>query len=322
MMKDAIKNFHTQFAFVPKVINPQPIRHPKRIIVAGMGGSHLAGDLLKVWNPKLDVYIHHDYGLPLLPEEELKNSLIVASSYSGNTEETLDAFHEAQKNKLLTTVISTGGRLLELAKSSGVPYVELPETGIQPRMATGLGLKALFALLGETSALKELDALSRTLKPPDFESEGKKLATEMQNFVPVIYASSRNALIAYNWKIKFNETGKIPAFTNPYPELNENEMTGFDAKRPTKLLSERFFFIILEDEDDHPRNKKRMRILEDLYKDRWLAVKRIEMKGDSFFHKIFSSLVLADWTAFYTAENYGVDPEQVPMVEEFKKLMK
>ncbi len=188
-------------------------------------------------------------------------------------------------------------------------------------MATGFGLKALFAILGETSAGKELELLSKTLSPADFEVEGKNLAAEMQNFVPVIYASSRNASIAYNWKIKFNETGKIPAFWNSLPELNHNEMTGFDVKRSTKGLAEHFLFIFLSDPDDDPRIKKRMRVLEQLYQDRWLAVKRIELKGESLFHKIFSSLLLADWAALYTAENYGVESEQVPMVEEFKKLI-
>ncbi len=130
-----------------------------------------------------------------------------------------------------------------------------------------------------------------------------------------------NEAIAYNWKIKFNETGKIPAFYNIFSELNHNEMTGFDVKDVTKDLSKNFTFILLKDNADDERIQKRMRILKKLYEDRGLSVIEIELQGDTAFQKIFSSIILADFAAYYTAMGYGLDPEQVPMVEEFKKLV-
>jgi len=245
---------------------------------------------------------------------------MVLSSYSGNTEEVLDAYDEAGKRGYDRAVISIGGKLLERAKEDGVPYVEMPDTGIQPRLALGFSFKGLLKLMGRDDAVQEIGGLADTLKPDEYEAEGKKLADMLRDHVPVIYASETNGPIAYNWKIKLNETGKIPAFYNVLPELNHNEMNGFDVQETTKKLSENVYFIFLKDESDDPRIVKRMEILEKLYRDRGLPVRVIELTG-SVFHKLFFSLVIADWTAYYTAENYGLEAEQVPMVEEFKRLI-
>src|SRR3989338_7534914 len=123
------------------------------------------------------------------------------------------------------------------------------------------------------------------------------------------------------WKIKFNETGKIPAFYNVFPELNHNEMTGFDIKDATRALSEKFHFIFLKDPEDLDKNQRRMSITEKLYQYRGLKVSTVGLSGNNRQERVFSALILSDWTAFYTARSYGLEAEQVPMVEEFKKLM-
>jgi glucose/mannose-6-phosphate isomerase len=140
--------------------------------------------------------------------------------------------------------------------------------------------------------------------------------------VPIIYASEKNRALAYNWKIKFNETAKIPAFCNVFPELNHNEMTGFDAKTATQFLSDKFYFIFLRDFVDHPGIFKRMALTGELFKKRGFNVEILDFGGENQWLKIFSTLLIADWAAYFTALNYGADPESVPMVEEFKKLMR
>lgn len=321
-MREAIKNFSTQFGFNPKIENRDNFRHAKKYVVCGMGGSHLAADLLKIWRPGLDIVIHRNYGLPSLPQGDLKNRLIILSSYSGNTEETLDAYNQAKKDSLQMAAISVGGELMERAQKGKTPYIKLLDLDIQPRLALGLSMLGFLKFFGEEKALKELGALQATFHPESYESEGKKLAKRILGRVPVIYSSEANGPISYNWKIKFNETGKIPAFCNTFPELNHNEMTGFDVKESSRDLSRGFYFIILRDIKDHPRVLKRMAVLERLYKDRGLPVEVVEINGASAFERIFSSLILADWTAYYTAENYGLESEQVPMVEEFKRIIK
>lgn len=330
MMSDAIKNFHKQFKFKPKILQGSPstssgtiarMRRYKMYVVCGMGGSHLAGDLLQVAYPEIDIVIHPNYGLPNLSEPRWKRALVIASSYSGNTEETISAYDKARQRGLPVISIAVGGKLIELAQKNNTPYIQLPNTGIQPRLALGLSIRAMMKAMKLRDGLKQISELAKTLDPKAYEERGKELAQKLKDHVPVLYSSQKNRPIVYNWKIKFNETGKIPAFSNTLPELNHNEMTGFDAKESSRHLSKIFHFIFLKDAADHPRIQKRMEILEQLYQARGLPVTVLELKGNSIFEKIFSSLVLADWAAFYTAELYGLESEQVPMVEEFKRLI-
>ncbi|MEK7599022.1 MAG: bifunctional phosphoglucose/phosphomannose isomerase [Patescibacteria group bacterium] len=317
----AIIEFYKQFEYEPVIENAENLQSKEKWIICGMGGSHLAADLLKIFQPRLEIIIHFDYGLPEMSAEDLNQYLIIASSYSGNTEETLDSFGEALKKKLSLAAISVGGKLLESAKKNSIPFVQLPDTGIQPRFALGFSLRAILKLMGDKKNLAETQKLARLLDNQFCQKAGQELAQKIKGCVPVIYASRKNKAIAYNWKIKFNETAKIPAFYNIFPELNHNEMTGFDAKETTKSLSDKFYFIFLLDSGDHPRILKRMDLTSELLKKRGYKVEILELAGQNSWHKIFSNLLIADWTTYYTALNYGTEPEFVPMVEEFKKLM-
>lgn len=318
---DTIKNFNQQFEYEPKVENKERFKKTGKFIVVGMGGSHLAADLIKVWKPEIDLVVHSDYGLPPLSDEIPKDCLVILSSYSGNTEEVLDAYESAKKKGLAIVAVSMGGKLLELAKNDGIPYIQMPDVGIQPRFALGYSLQATLKLMGEEDALKESSGLAYSLDSQEYETFGAALAGRLNGFLPIVYSSLKNFPVAYNWKIKFNETGKVPAFCNAIPELNHNEMTGFDINHKTQPLSEKFSFLLLWDEEDPPRIKKRMEVLDKLLSSRKFPVEILKLEGKNAFEKIFSSLMLADWTSYYLAEQYGVEAEQVPMVEEFKGLI-
>lgn len=320
-MEEVILNFPKQFEWEPHIQNSGQLERRKILIVAGMGGSHLAADIVQAWNPALDIIVHSDYRLYGIPESVLQNSLIVANSYSGNTEETVSAFKEGVSRHIPVSAIGIGGKLLDLAKQYNVPYIQIPDTGIQPRMALGFTLKALAAMAGLDDLAKKAGKLALLLKPEEFKKQGEELAKKLQKKIPVIYASKKNYAVAYNWKIKFNETGKIPAFYNVFPELNHNEMAGFDVRESTKNLSEQFHFIFLKDSKDDERIQKRMEVSQKMYAERGFPVEIIDLKGSSKLERIFSSLLLADWTAYYLAALHGVDPEQTLMIEEFKKLI-
>src|SRR3989344_5628096 len=320
-MEEAIKDFHTQFAWKPTVANTDKLPRARKFILDGMGGSHLAADVLRAYKPELDLLVFSDYGVPALSPARLKDALFIASSFSGNTEEVLDFAEQAFARKLPLAVIAKGGKLLEFARKRALPYVELPPTKIQPRSGLGFQMLALAALIGDKKLIEELGACAKTLRPEEFEGKGEALAGALRGKAPVVYASTRNRAVAYNWKIKFNETGKIPAFYNVIPEMNHNEMTGFDVKENSKSLSALFHVIILKDDSDYERNQKRMHVLKKLYKDRSLPVAEITFVGRTLYEKLFRSLIIADWTALYLAENYGLESEQVPMVEEFKSLV-
>jgi glucose/mannose-6-phosphate isomerase len=322
MLPEDIKNYNKQFDYEPVVENAAKLKKFSKFLVVGMGGSHLAADIIKAWHPELDIIVWSDYGLPKLGEKELKERLIILSSYSGSTEETLDALAVAKAKKFSYVIVASRGKLISLAERNKVPYVQLPtDHALQPRMATPLSMKAMLALMGERTLLAEAKLLALALHPLREEYRGKELARKIYGNTPIIYTAFANAAIANNWKIKFNETGKIPAFSNVVPELNHNEMTGFDVKTKTLPLSRNFHFIFLKDGDDDRRITKRMNVLEKLYRDRGFKTEVVLMQGKTRIGKIFNSLNLADWTAYHSAKMYGVEPEQVPMVEEFKKLI-
>lgn len=322
MLPEAIINFSKQFEYEPDIKNEARLKRVGEFIVCGMGGSHLAADLLRAQRPNISISIHKDYGLPRLLAASFKQGLFIASSYSGNTEETLDAFERAGQEGLARAVITVGGQLLELAKQSGVPYVQLPDFGLQPRFALGLTLRALMKLVGDEEGLEQTAYLAESLRPADLKERGEKLAELLADKIPVIYTSSDNEAVGYNWRIKFNETTKIPAFSNVFPELNHNEIMGFDVIDATRAFSQKFHFIFIKDEADDPRLLKRMILTQKLYEDRGLPVITEILTGGNSWEKIFNSLLLADWASYYLARHYGVDSENELIVEEFKNLMR
>ena len=322
-MEEAIRNFPKQFEYEPKIENVHAWRAPGKYILCGMGGSHLQGDIFQNAYPGFDLSVHQDYGLPRWRDDVFKQALIIVSSYSGNTEEALSSFKEARKNGYPVAAISTGGKLIAMAQEQGVPYIQIPDTGIQPRSAVGFTFKALAKMVGRNDIVEEAAKVGMTLaqKAGIFQEDGKALAERLQGHIPVIYASAKNYSIAYNWKIKLNETGKIPAFYNVFPELNHNEMNGFDVSDSTRSLCEKFHFLFLADTTDHAGIQKRMGTLENQLASRGFQVEIVSLGEGSMLDKIFGSLLTADWTAFFVAQYYGRDPQEVPMIEEFKKLI-
>lgn len=316
-MENAIRQLNEQFRWQPVVMHAEKL--PRRIhqyILAGMGGSHLAADILRRIHTNLDFHIHEDYGVPQLRDGRREEHVFIASSYSGNTEEVVSFLREALTRELSVAVITTGGVLLELAEEYGLPHVVLPQTGIQPRNALGYTLRALAALIGDSELLRKTGSLA----DHDFsylEARGRDFARTLDEKIPVIYASRVNETLAYNWKIKLNETGKTPAFYNIFPELNHNEIEGFNVP----AFRKQFHIIFLYDENDHERVKKRMKITHQLYKEKGINVTWLELEGATLFEQIFNSLTLADWTAVQLAHVYGQDPEKVQTIELFKKRL-
>ena len=310
-MEQVIKNFAKQFEYEPVIENAGNLSPKNKFVVCGMGGSHLAADILKSWKPELDLTIHSDYGLPDIYDPA--ETLFVASSYSGNTEETIDFFEKAIEKNLSVAVIGTGGRLVDMARDKSLPYVLFPSDALQPRLALGYGLRALLKIMGDEDGLKETAELANTLKPLEYEQEGRELAREIKNSsVVAVYASRLNLGLALNWQVKLNETAKMPAYFHVFPELNHNEMAS-DFKND-------FYFIILRDKDDHPKILKRMDALRQLYEQKGLRVRTVEVKGEGPL-KFFSSLILADWVSYFLAMEKKVDPLSVPRIEEFKRII-
>ncbi len=318
MIRDVLNSFHEQFSFLPTVVGGD-VPSYKTLVVCGMGGSHLAADVLASIGTTTPIIVHHDYGLPDNTSES--NPFILVCSYSGNTDEALDSLTAARDAHMPVGVIASGGALLAMAKEYSVPHIEIP-SGLQPRMATGYMTVAVAAFLRDPRLSSELQSLSRTLFSAHFEAQGNDLATFLQNKTPVFYSSARNYSVAYTYKIACNETGKIPAFANVLPEANHNEMNGFGGGGNSQSRAQEFAAVFLYDDEDDARVSTRMDVTASLLQKQGIAVRALRFDAPTRAEKIFSAIITAHWASYVIAQLYGNEPEQVPMVEELKRLLK
>ncbi len=293
----------------------------KNVVVCGMGGSALPADVLKTYMPVIDMplYVSRNYNLPFEADGE---SFVICISHSGNTEETLSCFREALHLHCKTACITSGGRLKEMCEENGIPLALVPKgpPHFQPRYALGHTFAALVKILSNSGVIpphdREVLELSKTLREFNFHEQAKQIAKRLYKRIPLVYSSEKNRRIARIWKTKFNETSKIMAFYNYFPELNHNEMTGHTESK----TQGNFHTIFLRDKTDHPRIRKRMNLLAKLIKSRGEEITFIDMMGDEDkLTKIFSAILFGDWIAYYLAGEYRVDPTPVELVEEFKK---
>jgi len=300
------------------------LKPPENIIICGMGGSGLPGDILLTLRP-LDVFVYKSYRLPLQAGNE---SLIICISYSGNTEETISAFQTAVGRNLPIISITTGGELEKLSKKYKVPLVKLPPPYILPRLALGQMFAALIKVLENNYLLDEnitnaLLKLEDSLKPEELELQGKKLAKKIFKKIPIIYTSRRFREIGWIWKNSLNETAKIIAFCNYFPELNHNETVGFEKINEDQISNKKIGLLILRDkQSSYSRILKQMDITKDLIEREGVNVDFVDIKGEMFLEKIFSTIILGFWTSYWLALEYKVDPTPVEQIVEFKRKLK
>lgn len=294
---------------------------PDGIIIAGMGGSALAGDLVnflaKDYELKIPVVVWKDYGLP---RTNFKNPLFIAVSFSGNTEETTSAFRESRKYKL-RAVVTSGGKLKELALKNNAAAALFSAGDLLPRQSLGLifyGVAAIIRLKFPEFKIPEFSGL----RPVDFKQKGRGLAVLLKGHayrqagrIPVVYSSVANKTIAYNWKIRFNETAKLPSFYNVLPEMNHNEIVGFQ----NGIFSSKIFAIFLNDSNDNLRVKERFKITEKLLKEKGVVCFDVILSGRGILEKFWKAIMMADWTAFYLAKLLKTDPSATPIIEQIKK---
>jgi glucose/mannose-6-phosphate isomerase len=272
--------------------------------------------------------VNRDYTLPLFVG---KNTLVLAVSYSGNTEETLSAYDEANARGAAIVALTSGGKLAEKAREDQVPLFLIPG-GLQPRAATGyLFIPALIvleqlALIPQVSAdledmISALESMGEKLKP-DIEEEknpAKQLAKLFFNKIPLIWGvSGTTETTAMRWKGQINENSKAAAYFNVLPELNHNEIVGTEA--PAKLLKE-IELVFLRTEDDHPRVQKRFDITKEIIGDRVSGITEIWGEGKSFLARMFSLTYLGDYTSAYLALLYGIDPSPVQLITQLKNKL-
>ena len=302
-------------------------REIKNIIIAGMGGSALAALIAKKW-------LENDINQPIeiirnyhLPKNTNSSTLVIASSYSGNTEETVSALYQAIAQKAQVATISSHGKLEEIAKRKNIAHVKLPPN-FQPRMAVFYNLRALIKLLVNFGIVGEekyqeisntADFLHQETKnwlagTPSEDNLAKQIAKYAAGRSGVFLSSNEMSPVAYKWKISWNENAKNVSFYNEYPEFNHNEFLGWSSHPVEKLFA---IFNIRSSFDDE-RVQRRFDISDRLLSGKRPAARNVELKGSTPLEQMLWGSILADFASIYLAILNNVNPTPVDLIEKLK----
>lgn len=297
--------------------NLEKLRNKKfgGLIIVGMGGSGLAGEILRGVSGEIGlnppVIVWKSYGLP---KHDLKNPLYIFVSFSGDTEETISGL-KAIKLKANIALVAAGGELAEIGRRSGLPSVAFDPGNLTPRQATGKMFYGIVKILN--SAGFNLKVKNFTgLQPKNFELTGKKLARKLKNKLILVYSDESHKHLGYIWKIKLNETSKTPAFNNVLPEMDHNEIVGFENSRfPAAAL-------FLVDKKINSRLLKKIKLTEVLLKGNGVSPIELNLIGKSELEETWRNIILADWTSYYLAKLNRLDPTETKIIDTLKALMK
>ena len=302
----------------------------KHVVVGGMGGSAIAGDVLRtLMEERADVpcSVVREYVSPLFMGRQ---TLLFCSSYSGNTEETLSLYEDAKKRGVRVVCLGSGGELQRRAIVDGMPFLKMEE-GLPPRAAIGYSFFMMYDVLrrmslfpeepgetDETVSLLRTKAQIYHEETPTSRNPAKKLAGELFNRLIVVYGSRVTSCVSLRWKCQFNENSKTLAYVNSFPELNHNEIVGWEGLKSLRAPVEA---VVLRDRSEHPRVAKRIDITLELMRDDGVQMKEVWSEGQSLLTRIFSLIYLGDFVSIYLAALYGEDPTPVRRINELKKRL-
>ncbi|UCH31018.1 MAG: bifunctional phosphoglucose/phosphomannose isomerase [Candidatus Bathyarchaeota archaeon] len=308
-----------------------PYKLPQNIIIVGMGGSAIGGDLLKDWlynRASVTIEVCRDYHLPAYANQE---SLIIALSYSGETEETLNAFLEAVKRGCLILTLSSGGRLQKFSKKLKIPRIEIP-SNLPPRAALAYTFFPLVILMKKLGIIKDIkgevqDALNilqtvreeNALRVPSDRNEAKKIAAKINGTIPIIYGFRRYRAVARRLKCQFNENSKIPSKFEAFSELNHNEVVGWEAPMN---LTDAFSLLLLRDPLESPEIKQRIEITKQMISPKVSKILEIQAMGTQELAKMLSTMYIGDFVSIYLALLRGVDPTPTKSIDHLKAELK
>ncbi len=305
---------------------PEVIPNFEQIIVAGMGGSALAGDMLRDWlDLSLPFQVVKDYTLPKFVSNK---TLVIVCSFSGNTEETLSALGDAREKGAHIVIAAGKGKLIEIAKTDSLPYVVMPYDGVTPRMFLATNLRAFLEIfiaynIVDKTIMLELDSTAVNLTDvkkiwgvdvPFKSNTAKQLAWHCAGKTPIFYAGPRFRSSAYKWKIAINESAKNTAWCGELSEFNHNEFMGW-ASHP---IEKPFAVFDLHSSFDDPRITRRFEISDRLLSGLRPKSIEIQLEGETMLEQFLWSNILADYVSAYLGILNGVDPAPVPLIEKLK----
>jgi glucose/mannose-6-phosphate isomerase len=309
-----------------------PVRHFRadKIVIAGMGGSAIGGDLaVAVATPKspIPIVVRRGYDLPAYVDRQ---TLVIASSYSGNTEETLSAFQAARGRGCPLAAIATGGKLAELATAWDMPLISFSYQS-QPRAALGymfvslLGILRAMGVVGRLEdemekALALLESEGSRLAPdvPLAQNPAKQLASSLVGRLPIVIGSGPMEPVARRWKSQFNENSKGWSYFEAMPEMNHNAVSGihFPAE-PADLTT----VLFLSNMGLHPRNRLRLDLTQEVFEGQGVVCQQIPIQGESRLAQVLFGVQLGDYASTYLAFLNGTDPTAISDIVGLKQRM-
>jgi len=321
MMDNLIANFTKQMAKAIEIgrmmkLSPRH-REIRNVVVAGLGGSGIGGNLVAELISKklrLPFIVCKDYFLPHFVDE---HTLLIASSYSGNTEETLHAMEEGIKRNSKIVCVSSGGSMIAIAKKAGLDYIIIP-SGMPPRACLAYSfIQQLFILsyynlidegfvVGIEEAIAHLDTEEKRIM-----KQAQSIARRIHKKMIVIYSAANVEAVAIRWRQQLNENSKVLCWHHVIPEMNHNELVGWRS-------SGKFAVIILRNDTDYSRIQQRMNIAKNIISQYTPHIIEVYSKGESFLEKSLYLIHLGDWVSYYLAERKKVDPVEVNVIEYLK----
>ena len=311
---------------------PFSYRSFSNVVFSGLGGSAISGDILKSYlidEIRMPIIVNRNYTLPGFVSEE---TLAFVLSYSGNTEETINAYSQAKEKKAKIIVISSGGKLKAKARSDGVPFITIPPE-LPPRCALGYLFFPPLILLSKMGVIEDkqtqieetidvLDNLRKSQLKPEIKEEknlAKRVARDIFGRFPVVYASCdhlEGTLV--RWRSQLAENSKSLSSSHLFPEMNHNEIVGWE--NPKRILS-KFLVVLLRDKNDYLRTKRRINITKSIINKQNIPVIEVHSRGKGLLSRIFSLVYIGDFVSFYLAVLNDVDPTPVEKISYLKKQL-
>ena len=320
-LEDAYSNFQKlSFSSLEK-----SEREIKNIVVVGLGGSGIGGNLIQAITRsflKIPFQVCKTYNLPSYINE---NTLFIASSFSGNTEETLASLEEAQRKGAYIACLTSGGKIQEMSNEKAFDLVPLKSLADCPRAHLPYSATSLLLLLHHYGLIEvdfenEIKETVAHLNQNNgaIQAEAKQLAISIKGKFPILYADAILEPVLIRFQQQINENAKQLCHVAVFPEMNHNELVGWHM--PKELLS-KTHILLFHSDYDHQRVSKRMEICETIFNKHTDSITHISAKGNSFLEQTFYLIYLTDWVSYYLAEENGVDPFPVEVINYLKSSL-
>ena len=338
-MFSVLKDFPNQVEHAIQIgqsVSALPESVVRNIYLLGMGGSAIGGDLLSSYfskTPGLNHFVvatNRDYNIPGSLNNE---SAVIASSYSGGTEETIEGLNSAFAKTKNIVCITTGGKIAELADKYKLPKVIIPK-GFMPRCALGYSFFPILSLLTKSinlpletmdkvkndveSTLAMLKQKSELYSKPDSDNPALLIAGQIHSKIPVIYSSNSLSSVNLRWRCQIQENAKHLCWGHVLPEMNHNEINSWT--NPVNMTNN-FVIITLEDPSDHPKVNIRFNAIRKLLTDNASDIISLKGEEDNFLTRMFSLIYLGDWVSYYLALLNGEDPTPIPLISKLKDIL-